>query len=483
MKTSAKRLVAVILALVLSFGTLTWLNRVTQYKEGLLRMGAFFDCAPKADVLFFGTSHVMDGIQPMDIWRDRGVSAYSLSTGGNTMPMIYWAVVNALRYGSPKLIVLDCYSVSSPEKLSNIGYLHIQLDAFPLSAEKLRAVWDLCQAPDFDIEDRLSFIWPFILYHARWDELEPEDIQPTAGSRMGGSYCVNVAAPDAASDNGAAMELTEDMPGVTYLRRIAELCQERGIELLLTYLPFPATDEERQEANAVQSLADEYGLEYINFQSMDTVDFQTDMFDANSHLNPSGARKVTAYLGEYIQARYGIEDHRGDPDYSRWADTLAPYLEEKQTLLRSQTMLSNFLMLLQDRDMSFALCLREGSKLYGEPVYPALIKNACGGLEPELLDAAAQSGEGYILIADKDGGRLIECLGGENLAQTQTGFGSVEYVGGVLRIDGAEYTPNAGDDARLFVFDTATGENIGADYGFSRSESGLFERNYAELDG
>ena len=63
---------------------------------------------------------------------------------------------------------------------------------------------------------------------------------------------------------------------------------------------------------------------------MDQVaDYATDCFDANEHLNPSGARKVSDYLGK--PSRCALR--RGRPSreaaYAAWADEAAAYREKK----------------------------------------------------------------------------------------------------------------------------------------------------------
>ena len=52
------------------------------------------------------------------------------------------------------------------------------------------------------------------------------------------------------------------------------------------------------------------------------IDWTKDSYDRGDHLNLSGARKVTSYLGKYIGEKYGMEDRRNDPAYQEW-DRLA----------------------------------------------------------------------------------------------------------------------------------------------------------------
>ena len=61
-----------------------------------------------------------------------------------------------------------------------------------------------------------------------------------------------------------------------YLRKAIELCQSQGIEVVLTYLPFPASATKQKEANLAADIAKEYGIPYLNFLKMENiVDFHT----------------------------------------------------------------------------------------------------------------------------------------------------------------------------------------------------------------
>ena len=57
------------------------------------------------------------------------------------------------------------------------------------------------------------------------------------------------------------------------------------------------------------------------------MDFDTDCYDEASHLNPDGAVKVTAWLGETLSQTYDLPDRRGDAAYAHWDEALAEYEE------------------------------------------------------------------------------------------------------------------------------------------------------------
>ena len=43
-----------------------------------------------------------------------------------------------------------------------------------------------------------------------------------------------------------------------------------------------------------------------------------DTVDKGDHLNLTGARKVTRYLGNYLKENYELPDHREEQSYREW---------------------------------------------------------------------------------------------------------------------------------------------------------------------
>ena len=75
MNKTLKRILNIVLLLVLLAAMLLPLTRLTARKNSTVRYDAFFDHAGSYDVLFFGTSHVRDGVFPLELWETYGISA------------------------------------------------------------------------------------------------------------------------------------------------------------------------------------------------------------------------------------------------------------------------------------------------------------------------------------------------------------------------------------------------------------------------
>ena len=474
MNKTLKRILNLALLLVLLVSLLLPLMRLTARKESTARFDSFFDHAGSYDVLFFGTSHVRDGVFPLELWETYGISAYNCASSGASIPTTYWAMKNALEQAQPELIVLDCCRIRYAETCNDMSSLHDMMDPYPLTLAKVAAAMDLRDSKE-QRGEMLELIFPFSVYHSRWDQLTAEDFSPQPNVANGATPKVNVAVPNDFSPSTRKTELAPSLPGVVYLEKIIAECQSRGIQLLLTYLPYAAPPEDVEEANAVAGLAEKYGLHYINFLDEDLIDLDTDLFDSFSHLNPSGAQKVTAYLGEYISRHYTVSDRRGDSGYAWMDEALTDYRGYMQSLLADERYLAGYLALLHDASYTPVIHIPAGSPVYGSELYLKLIENVSLDGKPALLRQTAESGAEYLLVVDRSDGKLYE-FAGEMPDGLSCSLGQLRFAEGCLSLNGTEYAvPSETEETVLdcFVFHSASGVHLGLDRGFALGGEGF----------
>lgn len=445
MKKTLKGVLSTIVFLSLLISLIAGLSRIVEYKGSREKIVPFLERAEQFDVLFFGDSHAYSGIYPMELWENYGIASYNLANYDLTIPLSYWVMRNALLHCEPKVVVLDVNQIWEQAKLcASSGNVHTGLDGFPLSRIKLETIFDLMDDPLFTDESgqrykdlRPEFIFPFIKYHARWSDLTMQDLKPNYNRELGGERNIAVAPPD-------AYEIISDSAdeqgfGFVYLRRFIEHCQNMGIRVLLTNLPYPCrnNNEEQLYTNAVMYTAEEYGAEYIDFVYMDQiVDYSTDCYDPASHLNPSGAWKVTDFIGQHLAEAYDLPDHRGESAYADWDSDYAAYRELKLESIRKETDPYSFLMLLADPSFSTLLLLPDDSSVYTDDLAFQLVQNAgrehlmmadtneavwSDALMPlELL--MEPEGDVYMAVIDRNADTIGEHMGSGSII---TSFGSI----------------------------------------------------------
>lgn len=371
MKKSFKNIVSCIIVICLTVSMLKYATDLMERKASEIKYQDFFDQEEDFDVLFFGTSHVLNAVYPMELWNDYGMISYNFGGHSNQLATSYWVMRNALDYTNPQLVVIDCTAITSNTKGSDIfSYLHLSLDAFPLSVTKAQAVWDLLNDPGLDEmikngtaresdepRTKIGLLWDYSVYHSRWNSIDQTDFEVSGSKEKGAELRIDVT-PGTLNKISPERKFEGDSVAIDYLCKTIDECQSRGIDVLLIYLPFPANEGHQMEANRVYDIAEEYKINYINFLDQDIVDYKTDCYDADSHLNPSGARKVTAYLGKYIAENYSIDDQRENQKYSFWFEDYKEYEELKKASLREQESLLNYLMLLYGEPVNVVIDVR-----------------------------------------------------------------------------------------------------------------------------
>ncbi len=381
----------------------------------------FIEHSDSYDVLFFGNSHMANGVFPMELWNDYGIVSYNLAGFGLPMPAIYWVMKNALDESEPALVIIDCYNLASEEKAGRKEMLHAQTDHLPLSFHKIQMINDLIEEPG----ERLEFIWNFAAYHDRWWDLDQADFEGKVNVQKGAEIAFDVVSPNKMAQRPEkAVEV--DSVGVEYLRRMIEECQNRNIEVMLTYLPFPASEEDWEEALYVEDIAREYEVSYINFLDLSVVDLAVDCSDKNSHLNGSGGRKVTAYIGKYIDEHYNIADHRGEGAYAGWEEDYRQYTRYKLDVMAQTETLDKYLMMLADPAFDCCIYVDGEAGIWRQnEMYMPLVENIAGE-RTEKLSQAVTSGGDYFLMVDNKRRGLNENVDGKQFS-IETSFGNVHY--------------------------------------------------------
>ena len=387
---SLKKILSAFMVCALIFAEIVFAQNITRQKVASARdllYKEYFKAPNQYDVYFLGTSHVMYGISPLEIWEEYGITSYNWGSPTCTIPQSYWKFKLLQKYHSPKLVVIDCFRAIWENKVANEYRMHEAFDAFPLSVEKSKATIDLMYREksmdsdqEFRNEELINILIPFSAYHSRWDSLDEQDFNNEYIDTKGAEFEINVAQTIEISHTSEKTRITDNMEGVKYLRRLIEDCKSDGIEILLVYLPYPIEEIWKEEANMIYDIAREYNVNYLDFTQEDVVDYTIDYADSTSHMNVVGQDKVSRALGKYIKENYEIEDHSGDEAYRNWDDCYAEYRNYKDGFLLDQEVLSNYLMLLNDTNCDCVIEIKD-SIILKEERYRRLLEAICSKVD------------------------------------------------------------------------------------------------------
>lgn len=474
MKRRLKLVTGCIMTIGLTVCLLWCSTNIMENKSSNSKYADFFEQDADFDILFLGTSHMGYGVYPMELWNDYGIVSYNLGGHGNPLAITYWTLENALEYTSPRLVVVDCYLLSNMVKTnSQFESVHYSLDAFPNSKIKINAVFDLLDDKYADQtfwtdesenpRTPMELLWHYSIYHNRWNDLGQNDFESPQTHEKGAEHVIAIVPSQKSEAISTETRMEEDTVSVEYLRKIIEDCQSRGIDVLLTYLPFAMDELHQNEANSVYDIAEYYEIDYINLFNTDFINYETDYCDTN-HLNPSGARKLTDYLGQYITEHYDIPDQKSNELYAGWYADYADYTNYKAENLRSLESLDKYLMLLADKNYSILVGIGN-NQIWNNEYHMSLLKN----LHVEKNKISEDTDFLVIQEAGKHVDYLENFYASEGSAITSLGEITMsadnDIEGYRITLDGKELcsitqeqNPNA--DIRIIVIDKNSGEVV-----------------------
>ena len=306
---------------------------MSENREGAL-IAEYYEENTSHDVLFLGDCEVYESFTPPTLWEEYGITSYIRGTPQQLIWHSYYLLEDTLRHETPKAVVYNVYAMCYGEP-QNEAYNRITLDGMKFSATKMRAI----RASMTEEETMISYLFPLMRYHSRWKELTGEDFQ----------YLFD---RDTVSHNGYLMQtgvkpMEVEIEGnplrdpalpeicFDYLDRMRELCEKRGIQLILVKAPtnfwgYYWYDEWNEQIEAYAEKNDVYYYNFIPHAEEMGIDWTTDTYDAGAHLNVYGAEKLTSYFGEILQRDHGIADRRADGTLAEvWGEKVDAYYKER----------------------------------------------------------------------------------------------------------------------------------------------------------
>lgn len=326
-KEMRNRIIAGVLFIVLTAGILYGVNWIFQLKteDGCYPMQMFYKQERNSvDVLCLGSSHTYTNINPAVLWDEYGMASYDLASSNQPLWNSYYYFKEALKYQTPELVVLDVYRA-----IESNDYVDEIRTAMNLLGMRYSKDWVECLRVSLkDEKEFLDYFLRYPIYHAKYQELNPEDFMAYNSDANGANY----KGFNLKSKNITVFEKLPDISGVTevgamtdkayeYLEKIILLAKEKNVTLFLVNAPYmDVSAEHKMIFNQVAQLAEAYEIEFVDFNEYFVeigLNPATD-FAEGSHLNYSGNVKYSKYLADYIHENYEVSDRRDDVRYASW---------------------------------------------------------------------------------------------------------------------------------------------------------------------
>lgn len=316
-----KNILFVLILLILLTGVSGWMNSAAKDEDlvqGRNKIISRIRREPDQtiDVLVMGDSLSYSSVAPLILWKNHGITSYVCGQPGQKIPETYYLLKTALEKQSPKLLILETNVLFREQG---------KLDGLEKS-----------------VAETGNYHFPIFRFHDIWKPLLMEKLYKGENYkgfeiRDGVQSCEE---ENYMKESAEKKEMGENVEG--YMERIMELCRKKNVEILLLSTPSPQNYNYRKH-NALVEYAQKHNLSYMNMNMSVKeigIDWKTDSLDKGDHLNLSGACKVTAYLGEYLdKSEWKLPDHRGDAALSAWekeAEEFEQKVKEKLKVMQGK---------------------------------------------------------------------------------------------------------------------------------------------------
>lgn len=287
-------------------------NHRSDWMQNPNSRGFYSEPANSLDILVVGNSDVYSGYSPLELWNSYGYTSYSCAEGHQTLAEAVIILKEALTNQRPKLVILETDSIFYNRK----------------SVTRL----------DDTTADFLQGHLPVFRYHNLWkiNSLSHMLAEPkyTAHRVTKGQKLDKQIKGYVGKDywNRPARDHQIPLTTLPFLNQFVQICRDNNIDLLMMEIP-SAYSWSKSKHDLVQAYADKHNIPFLDLdrkQNEFYFDWKNDSRDGGDHLNTQGARKLTLYLGQYLQNHYDLRDKRTDTAYALWHMDYESYVNELQ---------------------------------------------------------------------------------------------------------------------------------------------------------
>lgn len=284
--------------------------------------------------VIIGSSPVYPCYATPKLWEDTGIPCYLISSNMQRPTAGLYLVREVLKSQRPDLFIFEMrmYTGHEADMTANMAHTREVTDNMRYSWNRVLAINALVP----DMSERYTYYFDIFKYHSNWKTMilpsQIRDFDYSYPDDLKGYVTEDKVGPSAAHDvTGISGSLPiEDIQDKALDDIINEL-KANDAKALFIVTPYLLTDEDQQKYNYISNKVNDAGYNFLNMNEYYDeigIDFATDFTDYGNHVNAQGGRKVTEFLGKYLQSGYDLEDMRGNKAYSSW-DAAAKLYEDQ----------------------------------------------------------------------------------------------------------------------------------------------------------
>lgn len=281
------------------------------------------------DVLFFGSSYAYCDWNPGAMYAGSGLTGYVLGGSEQTPAITYWYLKEALRTQSPSVVVMEGSSLFF-DRYQN--YTQINIGYMPWGANRVGAIFDAAEE-----DKRLGLFFDLYFYHDRWKELTAGDVKkaltPPKADQLKGHTAVDQVY-DRAWEGPAVWDMRQSeevyLQNLQDFGRIAQVCREAGVELVLTvnptYSQYTQAVYQRLEEDVARLAPEAVFVNWADSFEEIGLDPERHLYDGG-HLNADGAKIFSDYTGKVLLAMGCTPREQTAENAAAWEKTAAYWAE------------------------------------------------------------------------------------------------------------------------------------------------------------
>ena len=316
------RIISILIIFILIFIFLNILLK-PKYAETLVEGGMireYYKEPKDHEVIFIGDCEVYANFSPMVMYEQEGIKAYIRGSSQQMIWQSYYILKETLKYETPKVVVLNVNSMRYGKESKEVSeaYNRLTIENMKWSKEKV----EIIKASMTEEETFLSYVFPILRYHSRYDKLTSEDLEYLFKTKKitHNGFLINKNIKPAENlptkRKLASYQFNDEC--YEYLDKITMLCKRNNIQLVLIKAPslYPYWYEEYDEQ--IKQYAEKNNIDYYNLLEKAEeigIDYKTDTYDAGLHLNLTGATKLSKYFAKILTEQYNLTDYTGDKTY------------------------------------------------------------------------------------------------------------------------------------------------------------------------
>ena len=325
------RITLIILLFLLIFYFLNILL-MPKYQDTLIEgslTSEYYNTPKDHEVIFIGDCEAYAHFNPVVLYEEYGIKSY---VRGNSQQLIwqsFYILEETLKYEVPKAIVLSVGSLRYDKDKSNEAYNRLMIDRMKWSKTK----FNLIKESKTKEETYLSYLFPLLRYHSRYNKLSKEDFNYLFNKKRisynGFIINKNIKPLNNLPTKRELKNYNFSKENIKWLERIIDLCNKNNIKLILVKSPslYPYWYDEYDEyfENLTNNNIKYYNL--LNNIDEIGIDYSKDTYDGGLHLNLYGSIKLSKYFGKILKENIDFTNLKRDNYYD---DLLNNYRKEIQ---------------------------------------------------------------------------------------------------------------------------------------------------------